>query len=173
MCINQTHSEVPISKHLSDSLSIQNDLKQGVVLSSQFFNFALEYVIRKVRENLVGLKLSGPHQLLAYACEINILGENIYTTKNNTETLIDVSKEVGLEINVEKPKYKLLSHYQNARQGRDLKISNISFENVSKFKYLGTKVTNQNLIQEEIKKRLNSDNACYHSVQNLPSSRML
>jgi hypothetical protein len=44
---------------------------------------------------------------------------------------------------------------------------------VSQFKYLGTTATNQNLIQEEIKRRLNSGNACYHSVQNLLSSRLL
>jgi hypothetical protein len=52
-------------------------------------------------------------------------------------------------------------------------IGNRSFENVSQFKYLGKTVTNHNLIQEEIKRRLNSVNACYHSVQNLLSSRLL
>jgi hypothetical protein len=77
---------------------IQNGLKQGDALSPLIFNFALEYVIRKVQENQVGLKLNGKHQLLAYADDVNLLGDNIDTIKKNAETLIDVSKEVGLEI---------------------------------------------------------------------------
>jgi hypothetical protein len=83
------------------------------------------------------------------------------------------SKEVGLEINVEKTKYMLLSRYQIAGQNRNIKNANVSFENVSQFKYLGMPVTKQNLIQEEIKRRFNSGNACYHSVQSLLSSRLL
>jgi hypothetical protein len=67
----------------------------------------------------------------------------------------------------------LLSRHQNVGQNREIKIANRSFENVSQFKYLGRTVTNQNLIQEEIKRRLNSGIACYHSVQNLLSSRLL
>jgi hypothetical protein len=49
----------------------------------------------------VGLKLNGTHQLLAYADDVNLLGDNIDATKKNKETLTDASKEVGLEINVE------------------------------------------------------------------------
>jgi hypothetical protein len=67
----------------------------------------------------------------------------------------------------------LVSWDQNEGQNREINIGNRSFENVSQFKYLGMTVTNQNLIQEEIKRRLNSGNACYHSVQNLLSSRLL
>jgi hypothetical protein len=67
----------------------------------------------------------------------------------------------------------LPSHHQTVGQNRDIKTENRSFENVSQFKYLGMTVTNQNLIQEEIKRRMNSGNACYHSVQNLLSSRLL
>jgi hypothetical protein len=64
----------------------------------------------------------------------------------------------------------LVSRDQNAGQNREIKIGNRSFQNVSQFKYLGTTVTNQNLIQEEITRRFNSGNASYHSVQNLLSS---
>jgi hypothetical protein len=66
-----------------------------------------------------------------------------------------------------------VSRDQNAGQTREIKIGNRSFENVSQFKYLGMAVTNQNLIQEEIKRRLNTGNACYHLVQNRLSSRLL
>jgi ribosomal protein S2 len=90
---------------------------------------------------------------------VNLLGDNIDTIKKNMETLIDASKEVGLEVNTEKAKYMLLSRRQNAGQNYDIKIANRCFENVAKFRYLGTTTKNQNLIQEEIKRRLNSGNA--------------
>jgi hypothetical protein len=77
---------------------------------------SLEYAIRKVRENQVGLKLNGTHQLLAYADDVNLLGDNIDTVNKNTQTLIDGSKEVGLEVDVEKTKYMLVSRNQNAGQ---------------------------------------------------------
>jgi hypothetical protein len=95
--------------------------------------------------------LNGTHQLLAYADDVDLLGDNIDTIKKNTEILIDANKEVGLEINEDKTKYMPLSRHQNVGQNRDLKIANRSFENVSEFKYLGATVTNQNFIQEEIK----------------------
>jgi hypothetical protein len=95
------------------------------------------------------------HQLLAYADDVNLLEGNVGTVNKRTETLIEASKEVGLEVNLENTKYMSVSRHQNIGQNRDVKISDRSLENVSQFKYLGTKLTNQNFIQEEIKKRLN------------------
>jgi hypothetical protein len=76
-------------------------------------------------------KLNGTHQLLAWADDVNLLGDDIATVNRNTETLIDARKEVGLEVNVEKTKYMLVSYDQNADQNWDIKIGNKSFENVS------------------------------------------
>jgi hypothetical protein len=68
------------------------------------FNFVLETNIRKVQENQVGLKLNGTHQLLVYADDVNLLGDNIDTVNKNPGTLIESSKEVGLEVKTERNK---------------------------------------------------------------------
>jgi hypothetical protein len=98
MCLNETYSKVRIGIHLSDNFPIQNGLKQGDALSPLLFNFALEYPIRKVQESQVLLKLNETHQLLSYADDVNLLRDNVDTMKKNTETLIDSSKEIGLEM---------------------------------------------------------------------------
>jgi hypothetical protein len=67
---------------------------------------------------------------------VNLLGNNIKTIKKNTGTVIDTSKEAGLEITVEKTRYMLVSHHQNVGQNWDITIANRSFEKVSLFKYL-------------------------------------
>jgi hypothetical protein len=134
---------------LSDNLPIQNGLKQRDILSQLLLNFASEYAIKKVQENQVGLKLNWTHYLLAY--DVNLLGDKIDTIKENTETLIDASKVVGLERNVEKTKYMLISRHQNIGQNQNINISNRSFENVSQLKYLGTTLTSQNLIQRKLR----------------------
>ena len=69
--------------------------------------------------------------------------------------------------------YMVMSRDQNAGRTHSMMTDNSSFERVDEFKYLGTTLTNQNSIQEEIKSRLKSGNACYHSVQNLLSSNLL
>jgi hypothetical protein len=129
--------KVRMRKHLSYGFPIQNGLKQGYALSPLLFKFVLKFAIKEVQENPVGLKLNGTHQLLAYGADVNLLGDSIGTVKKNTETLIDASKEVGLEINVEKTKYMLLSCQQNVVQNRDMKIANRSFENVSQVQIFG------------------------------------
>jgi hypothetical protein len=98
MCLNEIYGKVRVGKYLSDNFPVQNGLKQEDALSPLLFNFALECAIRMVHENQVGLKVNGTHQLLVDA-DVNLLGDNIHvdTTKKSTQTLIDASKEVGLQ----------------------------------------------------------------------------
>jgi hypothetical protein len=173
VCLSETCNEVRIVKHLSDSFTVQNALRQRDDLTPLLSNFSLEYAIRKVQVNQMALKLNGIHQFLAYTGDVNLLGDNMDTIKKSTETLIDASNEVGPEINVKKTNYMLLSRHHNLGKNLHITIANRLFENMSHFKYLESTLTTQNLIHEKIQRRIDSGNVCYHSVQNLLSYRLL
>ncbi|KAJ4434017.1 hypothetical protein ANN_16336 [Periplaneta americana] len=122
---------------------------------------ASEYAIRKVQDNRQGLELNGLHQLLVYADDVNMLVENPQTirektgilldaskaiglevnpekTKENVEILVEASKAIGLEVNPEKTKYMIMSRDQNIVRHGTIKIGDLCFEEVERFKYLGS-----------------------------------
>jgi len=119
------------------------------------------------------LKLNGTHPLLVYVYIVNIFRGSVHTVKKNAVTLVVASEEIGVEVNADKIKYRVVSRDQDAGRSHNVMIDNSFFERVEEFKYLGKIFTNQNSIQEEIKSRLKSGNACYHSVENLLSSSLL
>jgi len=119
------------------------------------------------------LSLNGTHQLLAYADDVNILARSIHTVKENVEALVAATREIGLELSADKTKYMVMIRDQNAGRIKNVRIDNNTFERVEVFKYLGTNLTFQNCIRKEIKSRQRSGNACYLSLQNLISSRLL
>jgi len=139
------------------------------------FNFALEYAIRRVQVNQVGLKLNCTHQLLVYAEDIYILGGSVHTVKK-AEALVVASKEIGLEVNGDKTEYMVMFADQNVGQSNIIKINplnaelnpicyllallgahhflhvsrirvnNSSLARLEAFNYLGTTLKNQNSI---------------------------
>ena len=118
------------------------------------------------------MKLNGTHQHLAYA-DVNILGGSIHTPKENAEALVATTREIGLEVSADKTEYMVMSRDQNAGRNQSVRMDNSTFERVEEFKYLGTTLTLQNSIPEEIKSRLRLRKCFNHSVQNLFSSRLL
>jgi hypothetical protein len=107
------HLKVKGTTTMSVSL-IRNGLKQGEGLLPLFFNFALEYAIRRIQINHVVLKINGTLQLLVYAADVNIMGGRVHTRKGNTKSLLADSKEFGLEVNVDKTKYMVTPRDLNA-----------------------------------------------------------
>jgi hypothetical protein len=134
-----------------------------------FLNVALDYAIKRVQVNQNVLKLKGTHQFLVYAGDVSILGGSVFSINTKVQALVVASKENGLQEFTDKTKYVVISRDQDAERSHSINNDNISFEDVKEFKYLGTTLTNQNSIQDEIKSRLNSGNVCYNSVQNLMS----
>ena len=71
--------------------------------------------------------------------------------KENAEALVAATREIGLEISADKTKYMVMSRDQNAGRIQSVRIDNRTFERVEEFEYLGTTLTIQNSIREEIK----------------------
>jgi len=164
------YSRLSVGKCLADMSSIKNSLKQGDAILSLLFNVTLHYAIRRVQANQERLNLNSIHQFLVYGDDVNAMGRKIHTIQKNTKALLVTCKESGLHINTERAKYMVMSQGQDAGQNYNL---NKSFEKVEHLKCLRTTLTNQNSIHKEIKSRLQSLNACCHSLQNLPSSSLL
>jgi hypothetical protein len=110
---------------------------------------------------------------LVYADDVNLLGDSVNTIKENTISVLEGISDIGLETNAEQKSYMIMYRHRNSGQNQNIRIANESFENVEKFKYLGTTLTNQNDVRDEIKSRLNSGNGCYHSIQNLLPSCLI
>jgi len=72
MCLNETYSRFWAGKNLSGMFPVRNGLKKGDALSPLYFNFALEYIIKRIQVNQDGLKLNSTHLLLVYSDDVNI-----------------------------------------------------------------------------------------------------
>ncbi|KAJ4451313.1 hypothetical protein ANN_02774 [Periplaneta americana] len=93
----------------------------------------------KFQDNRDGLELNELHQLLLYANDMNMLGKNSQTIRENTEILLEASKAIGLEVNPEKIKYMIMSRDHNIVRNGNTKLGDLSFEEVENFKYLGAR----------------------------------
>jgi hypothetical protein len=100
------------------------------------------------------LKVNGTREILVYAADVNVLGGSLHTIEKNTEALVVVSKEIGLEVNADKTKHMVMSRDLNAGRVHHINVDNSSFERVEEFKYLGATLTNLKIL---FRKNLKTD----------------
>ena len=140
-CLDGTQSKAGIGNYLSSSSPIENGLKQGDTLLPLLFNFALEYTIRKVQETNLGLDMNGIHQVLAYADDVNLIGDDIRTLERNADVLLNACKDVDLAVNIGKTKYMEIGRHRGVIANAHIKIGSNSYEKAKTFKYLGSLLT--------------------------------
>jgi hypothetical protein len=97
-------------------------LKNDDDLSPLLFSFVLEYAIRRVQENHDDLRLSDKYRLLFYADDVNVLGGSVHIVDKNTEVLVVVSKEIGLEVNADETNYMIMSRVSECKTKSQYKV---------------------------------------------------
>ena len=88
---------------------------------------------------------------MAYVHDINLTGDDISSIERNADVLFNACKDIGLAVNTRKTKYMEIGNHQGKIPNEPIRIGNTSYENVKIFKYLGSLLTNQNSVHEEIK----------------------
>ena len=94
---------------------------------------------------------SGTHQVLAYADDVNLIGDDIRTIERNTDVLLNACKDIGLAVNTGKTMYIEIRHHRGIIANEHIRIGSDFYKKVETFNYLGSFVTNKNSFQEEIK----------------------
>ena len=94
--------------------------------------------------------MNGTHQVLVYADDVNLLGDDIRTIKRNADVLLNACKDIGLTVNTGKTKYMKIGRQWGKIANEHIRIGSHSYAKVKTFKYLSSLLTNQNSIQEEI-----------------------
>ncbi|PSN35187.1 hypothetical protein C0J52_22574 [Blattella germanica] len=127
MCLNGTKSRVRVGKQVSDIFEIHNGLKQGDALSPLLFNFVLEHAIKSL-EDKEGVQFNGIHKLLVYADDIVLLGDSEEILKDNMHILRSNTRELGLEVNVDKTKYMVTRRNASCNANGQLMTNEENFE---------------------------------------------
>jgi Reverse transcriptase (RNA-dependent DNA polymerase). len=107
-------------------------LKQGDALSPLLFNFTLEYAVKKVQEINLGLDMNGTHQVLAYADDVNLIGDDI-RIERNADVLLNACNDIGLAVKTGKTKYMEVGRHRDMTANEHSVVGSNSYENVKIF----------------------------------------
>ena len=171
MTMEQAEAKVMVDGEIGETFLLKRGVRQGDALSATLFNIALNKVLEKLTEadNIIYKS----RQICAYADDIVLISRNLKYLKEMFIHIEQEGKKTGLEINQNKTKYMHITTTEERRNNNDLVIGTYTFENVVNFEYLGTLITQNNKISEDIKRRIIIGNRAYFANLKLIKSKLL
>lgn len=174
MTLTKNKGKVTIQGEMTDEFEIGRGVRQGDALSTILFNIVLERVVRNISINPGGTIFNRMVQIMAYADDVVLISRSIQEMKTSFIQLEEESTKMGLRVNETKTKYMIATREENRwKQIDNIAIQKYKFERVRSFKYLGSVITEDNVITEEIKERLQAGNKCYWALLPLMKSNNL
>ena len=172
MCYTNTRCRVKIRGELTPPFDIQGGLKQGCPLSTLLFNLTLEWIMRHTRPTRTPMVIGNATiDRLAYADDVDLCGEDIEEVAETYQEFRDSARRTGLQINATKTKVMKVTRGQEMVD--ELQLGEQRIEAVQSFKYLGSTVTSNNLVEEEIGIRIGAGSRCSWALNDTLRSRML
>ena len=155
MTLTNSRAAVEVNQGRTDVFNINNGLRQGDAISTTLFNPVLEAALLKI--DLRGNISTRTKQLCAYADDVVIIARTQKALKETFITLQNEAEKLGLIINTNKTKYMKLTRKTKLTK-QDMEVIGTSYEAVNQFIYLGSQINSKNLIQEEIRLRIQAGN---------------
>ena len=172
MCYRDTKCRVRIGGELSESFEVKGGLKQGCPLSTILFSLALEWVMRQTPSPMSPIRLGETtFDRFAYADDVDFCAQDLASLEEPVEEFKRASQRIGLKINESKTKVM-----KAARAGGvtgNINISGMTLEGTTEFKYLGSTVTSNNMVEEEVKLRIAAGSRCAWAMKSILSSSMI
>lgn len=172
LTLRRTRSKVKIDGQLSAPFEINQGLRQGDVISAILFNLVLERAVRRISSNPGGTLFNRQVQTLAFADDVGLIARSKKALSEGFKELEAAAGELGLEINEEKTEYMLMTRRDVLHQGK-VELGRKSFKNSKQFKYLGSTLTNNNSVTQEIETRLAAGNKSYFALLRVMKSSII
>lgn len=170
MTLNDSQAKVIIHGNETNAFYINGGVRQGDALSALLFNLTLEKIIRNIDvSKSICNKMT---QINGYADDIVIVSRSKNELKSVFLVLENQAKKMGLEVNVQKTKYMIVTKRTNI-QLQDLEINEYSFEHVREFIYLGSQVNSNNDVTQEIQRRIKAGMRSYYANKSIMTSKCL
>ena len=185
MTLEQSACKVKVQNELSAKFLVNRGLRQGDSLSCILFNLVLERVIRNIDVRMgtlahytrgrgsqqTGTIYNQQVQYMAYADDVALIGKTAKSVTRCYEQLEKAALPAGLKVNVGKTKYMVLA--PTPQNTNNLIVHGNDFERVKSFKYLGSRLTEENDTLSEIRERISHGNRCLYSLMKTIRSRTL